>query len=106
MVILDFNRTLILQIDASQAVSVVLMQKFTQGRKIIAFVSRTPSRNTWKFISYELEALSVLFGMEKLALYFEHRDFVLQCYNKALTYTYGAGRKLGRVVVLLDGPCA
>ena len=96
--IADFSRKFILQTDAcGSAVAAVLLQEFPEGRKPIAYASRTLSRQEKKFSIYELEALAVLFGIEKFRLYLEHAEFDLHTDNQALSYVLARPRKSGRL---------
>ena len=83
--IADFTKRFILETDAcGSAVAGVLLQEFPEGMKPIA--SRTLSKQEKKFSIYELEALAVLFGIEKFRLYLEHAEFDLHTDNQALSY--------------------
>ena len=94
--IADFSSTFILQTDAcGSAVAVVLLQDFPEGRKPIAYASRTLSKDDRKYSIYELEALAVLFGIEKFRLYLEHTEFDLHADNQALSYVLARPRKSG-----------
>ena len=94
----DFSRRFILETDAcGSAVAAVLLQEFPEGRKPIAYASRTLSRQEKKFSIYELEALAVLFGIEKFRLYLEHAEFDLHTDNQALSYVLARPRKSGRL---------
>ena len=96
--IADFSKRFILQTDAcGTAVAAVLLQEFPEGRKPIAYASRTLSKQEKKFSIYELEALAVLFGIEKFRLYLEHAEFDLHTDNQALSYILARPRKSGRL---------
>jgi hypothetical protein len=78
----DFSRRFVLQTDSSSsAVAAVLLQDFDEGRRPIAFASRTLSDQERKFSTYELETLAVLFGVEKFRMYLEHVEFDLETDN-------------------------
>ena len=96
--IADFTRKFILQTDAcGSAVAAVLLQDFPEGRKPIAYASRTLSKDERKYSIYELEALAVLFGIEKFRLYLEHSEFELHTDNQALSFVLARPRKSGRL---------
>ena len=57
----DFSKRFIFQTDAcSVAVAVVLLQQHPEGRKPVAYASRTLTDPERKYSTYELEALAVL----------------------------------------------
>ena len=94
----DFSRRFILQTDASSvAVAAVLLQQFPEGRKPIAYASRTLNDQERKFSAYELEALAVLFAVEKFRMYVEHVEFDLETDNQALSWCLARPRKTGRL---------
>lgn len=96
--IADFSRKFILQTDAcGSAVAAVLLQDFPEGRKPIAYASRTLTKDERKYSIYELEALAVLFGIEKFRLYLEHAEFELHTDNQALSFVLARPRKSGRL---------
>jgi hypothetical protein len=50
-----------------------------------------------KFSTYELEALAVLFGVEKFRMYVEHVEFDLETDNQALSWVLARPRRTGRL---------
>ncbi|KAJ4425473.1 hypothetical protein ANN_28089 [Periplaneta americana] len=94
----DFQRPFILQNDAcGSAVAAVLMQETEDGCRPTTYASRTltdQERQNW---IYELEALAVLFGVEKFRLYLEHVEFRLQVDNQALCRVLAHPRNSGRL---------
>lgn len=93
----DFNSEFILQTDASAlGLGAVLLQE-QNGRKVIAYASRGLNDLERKYSIYELEAMAVLFGMESFRYYLEHREFVLETDNKALSWVLARPRKTGRI---------
>ena len=81
----DFSREFILQTDAcGKAVAAVLLQEFTEGKRAVVYASRTLTAQEMKYYIYELEALVVLYGMEKFRMYLEHAEFLLQTDNRPL----------------------
>ena len=94
----DFSRRFIIQTDASSvAVAAVLLQQFPEGRKPIAYASRTLNDQERKYSAYELEALAVLFAVEKFRMYVEHVEFDLETDNQALSWCLARPRKVGRL---------
>lgn len=94
----DFNREFIIQTDASSsAVGAVLLQESELGRSPIAYASRTLSSSEGKFSIYELEALAVLFALEKFRYYVEHVQFRLETDNQALSWVLARPRRSGRL---------
>ena len=74
-----FSRSFILQTDASSvAVAAVLLQQFPESRKLVAHAFRTLNDQEREFSAYELEALAVLFAVEKFRIYVEHVEFDLE----------------------------
>ncbi|KAJ4430521.1 hypothetical protein ANN_19109 [Periplaneta americana] len=70
------------------AVAAVLLQDFENGLCVVVYVSRTLSGQERKYSVYELEALAVLFGVEKFRMYLEHSEFLLQTDNQALSWVW------------------
>jgi len=67
-------------------------------RQPIAYASRTLSAQERKSSStYELECLAVLFGTEKFRKYIEHRDFILETDNQALSWLLSHPRQLRKI---------
>lgn len=94
----DFNEEFILQTDASgHGVGAVLLQEQDGAKKVIAYASRGLNELEKRYSVYELEALAVLFGMEKFRYYLEHRKFILETDNQALSWVLGKPRKSGRI---------
>ena len=92
----DFSRRFLLRTDASgSAVGCVLLQKFTEGLKPIAYASRTLSVQERKYSIYE--ALAVLFALDKFRMYLEHNEFDLETDNQALSWVLARPRKSGRL---------
>jgi hypothetical protein len=91
----DFSKKFILQTDASGvALGAVLLQEIQSVRQPVAYASRTLNAQERKVSSiYELECLAVVFGTDKFLKYLEHREFVLETDNQALSW---------RVVVKTD----
>ena len=67
------------------AVAGVLLQQFPEGRKPIAYASRTLNDQERKYSAYELEALAVLFAVEKFRMYVEYVELDVETNNQALS---------------------
>lgn len=94
----DFEKPFILQTDASNSgVAAVLLQEQEGGRRPIGFASRALSATEAKYSVYELEALAVLFGLERFRFFLEHKEFTLESDNQALTWVLARPRKTGRL---------
>lgn len=111
----DFEREFIVQSDGSSlAVGAVLLQEFDgerlpisyvsrettdeeRARLPIAFASRTLTEQERKYSAYEIECLAVVFALEKFRVYLEHKEFLLECDNEALTWLLAHTRQLGRI---------
>lgn len=72
----DFNRTFILQCDSSSyGIGCCLVQEFPEGEKVICFLSRSLTKQEKNYSTTELEALAVIWSIEKLRHYVEHTHF-------------------------------
>ncbi len=95
----DFQRKFVLQTDASSmAIAAVLSQEVDGIRQPIAFASRTLSPCEKKSSSvYELECLAVVFGINKFRRFLEHKEFLLETDNQALSWLLAHPRQLGKI---------
>jgi len=95
----DFGRKFILQTDASSvAVAAVLSQEVDGVRQPIAYASRTLTHCEKKSSSvYELECLAVVFGINKFRRFLEHKEFLLETDNQALSWLLAHPRQLGKI---------
>lgn len=94
----DFEREFVLQTDASNSgLAAVLLQEHEGGRRAIAYASRSLTEAERKYSVYELEALAVMFGLEKFRFYLEHKEFTLETDNQALSWVLARPRKTGRL---------
>lgn len=95
----DFDRKFVLQTDASSlAVAAVLSQEVDGIRQPIAYASRTLTPCEKKSSSvYELECLAVVFGVNKFRRFLEHKEFLLETDNQALSWLLAHPRQLGKI---------
>lgn len=94
----DFEKQFIVQTDASASgVAAVLLQECPGGRRPVAYASRSLSPLEVKYSVYELEALAVLFALEKFKMYLEHKPFQLETDNQALSWVLARPRRTGRI---------
>lgn len=94
----DFNFPFVVQTDASNSgVAAVLLQEQGGERRPLAYASRALSETEAQYSVYELEALAVLYALEKFRFYLEHRRFKLETDNQALSWVLARPRKTGRV---------
>ena len=91
----DFSKRFILQTDASSVVvAAVLLQQYHDGRKPIAFAFSTL---TDQYSTYDLEALAVLFAVEKFRIYIKHVEFDLEADILALRCCFARPQKTGKL---------
>ena len=94
----DFSKPFVLQTDASSVtVAEVLLQQYPEGRKPVAYASRALTDPERKYGTYELEALAVLFSVEKFRMYLEHLEFDLETDYLVLSWCLTSPRKTGRL---------
>ena len=95
----DFDKTFILQTDASScALGAVLLQEIEEVRQPIAYAFRVLTPQEKRASStYESECLAVIFGVEEFRQYLEHREFVLETDNQALSWLLSHPRQLGKL---------
>lgn len=95
----DFTKDFVLQTDASsQAIAAVLSQVVDGIRQPIAYASRTLTPAEKKSSSvYELECLAVVFGVNKFRRFLEHKEFLLETDNQALSWLLAHPRQLGKI---------
>ena len=76
----------------------MLLQEVDGVRQPIAYASRTLSTQERRASSaYQLECLAVLFGIDKFRKYLEHREFLLETDNQALSWLLAHPRQLGKI---------
>jgi len=81
----DFERTFVLQTDASTTgLSAVLTQFFPEGERVIAYASRTLNTTERNYSATELECMAVLWGIRKMRGYLERYHFKVITDHQAL----------------------
>ena len=94
----DFGQKFVLQTDASSsAIAAVLSQEIDGVRQPIAYASRTLTPCEKKSSIYELECLAVVFGINKFRRFLEHKEFLLETDNQALSWILAHPRQLGKI---------
>lgn len=74
----DFSRPFIMQTDASAyGLGAVLTQNFEDGERVIAFLSRSLTRQERAYTTTERECLAVIWAMEKLKQYLDGVHFTV-----------------------------
>jgi len=94
----DFQRKFLLQTDASSThLGCVLLQEFEDGLHPIQYASRRLSAAESRYCTFEQEALSCIWAMEKFKSYLSHQPFILQTDSACLRWLMEHPRNLGRV---------
>ena len=94
----DFSRRFIIQTDeSSMNAAAVSLQQFPEGRKPIDYTFRMLKDQERKFSANELEALVVLFAVEKFRMYVEHVEFDLETDNQTMSWCLARTHKVGRL---------
>lgn len=94
----DFQRTFILQTDASsRAIGASLLQEIDGVRMPVAFYSKRLTESESKYSTPEHECLAAILAMEHFAPFLEHRQFELETDNQALSWLLSHPRQRGRL---------
>lgn len=94
----DFEREFVIQTDASDyGVGAVLTQNFDEGEKVIAYISRSLTRQERNFSTTEKECLAVLFAIEKLRPYVEGTHFTVVTDHYSLLWLNSLQNPSGRL---------
>ena len=75
----------------------VIYQEVDNSRLPISYASRTLTDPEKKFSAYELECLAVVFAFEKFKPFLEHKGFLLETDNQALSWLLNHPKQLGRI---------
>lgn len=94
----DFDREFVLHTDASRSsLGAVLSQEY-QGQLLpVAYASRATNIHEKNYSAFELEALGIVFALEKFRVYLEHREFQLHTDNSALSFILNHPRQVGKI---------
>lgn len=94
----DFERTFTLQTDASSyGLGAVLSQQFEDGEKVIAYLSRSLTKQEQKLTVTEKECLAVIWSVEKLRHYLEGVHFKIITDHYSLLWLHNLKDPQGRL---------
>ena len=94
----DFTKPFVVQTDSSSvALGAVIYQEVDNSRLPISYSSRTLTDQEKKFSAYELECLAVVVAFEKFKPFLEHKEFLLETDNQALSWLLNHPKQLGRI---------
>lgn len=94
----DFDKEFIIQTDSSSvALGAVIYQIVNENRLPISYASRTLTEQERKYSAYELECLAIIFAFEKFKPFIEHKEFMLETDNQALSWLLNHPKQLGRI---------
>lgn len=94
----DFNKSFVLHTDASRSsLGAVLSQDYHGHLFPVAFASRATNVHEKNYSAFELEALGIVFALEKFRIYLEHREFQLHTDNSALSWLLNHPRQVGKI---------
>lgn len=94
----DFGRMFTLQTDASSyGLGAVLTQSFDDGEKVIAYLSRSLTRQEAKLTVTEKECLAVIWSVEKLRHYLEGVHFKVITDHHSLLWLHNLRDPQGRL---------
>lgn len=94
----DFSLPFLLQTDASDfGLGAVLSQVVAKGEKVIAYLSRSLTRQERNYSTTEKEYLAVLWSIEKLRLYLVGSDFTVITDHYSLVWLSRLQKSLGRL---------
>lgn len=94
----NFSKEFVVQTDSSSvALGAVICQEVDGTRLPISYASRTLTEQERKYSAYELECLAVIFAVEKFRPFLEHKEFLLETDNQALSWMLNHPKQLGRI---------
>ena len=87
MQLADFSKPFVVQTDSSSvALGAIIYQEINDTRLPISYASRTLTEQERTFSAYELECLAVVFAFDKFKPFLEHKEFLLETDNQALSW--------------------
>lgn len=94
----DFSREFVVQCDGSNfGIGAVLTQDFEDGEKVIAYISRSLTRQERNFTTTEKECLAVLWAIEKFRPYVEGSHFTVITDHYSLVWLNNLKNPTGRL---------
>lgn len=94
----DFNKPFTVHTDASRfAVAAVLSQEFEGSLHPVAYASKATNEHEKNLSAFELEALGIIFALNKFRVYLEHKKFSLHTDNNALSWLLNHPRQIGKI---------
>lgn len=94
----DFNKEFVLHTDASRTSLGAVLSQEHQGHLFpVAYASRATNGHEKNYGSFELEALGIVYALEKFRVYLEHREFKLHTDNSALSWLLNHPRQIGKI---------
>lgn len=94
----DFQKQFVLHTDASRASLGAVLSQEHQGQLLpVAYASRATNVHEKNYSAFELEALGIVFALEKFRVYLEHREFQLHTDNSALSFILNHPRQVGKI---------
>ena len=94
----DFTKPFVVQTDSSSvALGEVIYQEVDNSRLPISYASLTLTDQEKKYSAYELECLAIVFAFEKFKPFLEHKEFLLETDNQALSWLLNHLKQLGLI---------
>lgn len=94
----DFDRPFCIQTDASDyGLGAVLTQGYPDGDKVVAYISRSLTKNERKFSTVEKECLAVVWAIHKFRPYVEGAQFTVMTDHFSLQWLHNLKDPSGRL---------